>query len=286
MEERGWDIDYTKKSKLFVKANNIEIYEEFFEVLNIFVNGNNILGDMISKIKINDYINIYNKDHSINENQQNLPTCWCHSLAKAIEYASHRIYRGEYLKIYPYPTFNELKNLILKEYGSTGKANSEMTSILSHILPRYFLRYSTYKGIPEHKIKTILIKGRPLVFTYDLSEKQWENFKTFFFYENKTGTLTKEIINRDIPGKNFNNKKYLGHAVILIGYNENGFVFLNSWGDDFGDNGKFTVKSIDVFTSPFFIDIFFEESDLPLSLRNAWYKYSKENEEQFRDDYL
>ena len=70
MEERGWDIDYTKKSKLFVKANNIEIYEEFFEVLNIFVNGNNILGDMISKIKINDYINIYNKDHSINENQQ------------------------------------------------------------------------------------------------------------------------------------------------------------------------------------------------------------------------
>ena len=74
-----------KKSKLFVKANNIEIYEEFFEVLNIFVNGNNILGDMISKIKINDYINIYNKDHSINENQQNLPTCWCHSLAKAIE---------------------------------------------------------------------------------------------------------------------------------------------------------------------------------------------------------
>ena len=56
MEERGWDIDYTKKSKLFVKANNKEIYEEFFEVLNIFVNGNNILGDMISKIKINDYI--------------------------------------------------------------------------------------------------------------------------------------------------------------------------------------------------------------------------------------
>ena len=76
-----------------------------------------------------------------------------------------------------------------------------MTSILSHILPRYFLRYSTYKGIPEHKIKTILIKGRPLVFTYDLSEKQWENFKTFFFYENKTGTLTKEIINRDIHVK-------------------------------------------------------------------------------------
>ena len=61
---------------------------------------------------------------------------------------------------------------------------------------------------------------------------------------------------------------------------------MNSWGDDFGDNGKFTVKSIDVFISPFFIDIFFEESDLPLSLRNALYKYSKENEEQFRDDYL
>ena len=63
LEERGWDIDYTKKIKLFVKANNIEIFEEFIDIINSFVNGNNILGDMLSKIELNDYINLYNKEH-------------------------------------------------------------------------------------------------------------------------------------------------------------------------------------------------------------------------------
>ena len=287
LEERGWSIDYTKKSKLFVKANNIEIFEEFFEVLNLFVNGNIILGDMISKIKINDYINTYNKKHIINEDQYNLPICWCHSLAKVIEYASHRIYRGEYLSKYPYPTFEEIKNLILKKYGSNdGKTNQEMTEILSEILPGYFLRYSSYNYIPEHKIKAILIKGRPLVFTYYLSYMQWENFRNFFKYENKKGTLTKEIVNRDIPGNKFSKYDGSRHAVILIGFNDNGFVCLNSWGEDFGDNGKFTIKSIDVLERPFFIDVFFEECDLPYNLRNAWYKKSLENEKEFRDNYL
>lgn len=287
LEERGWNIDYTKKSKLFVKANNIEIFEEFFEVLNSFVNGNNILGDMISKIKINDYINTYNNDHIINEDQDKLPICWCHSLAKVIEYASHRIYRGEYSNAYPYPTFDELKDLMLKKYGSNrGRSNKEMTEILSHILPRYYLSYSEYNNIPEHKIKAILIKGRPLVFTYYLSEKQWTNFKSFFKYENKKGTLTKEIVNRDIPGKNFSSKKGMRHAVILIGFNENGFVCLNSWGENFGDNGKFTIKNIDVLEKTFFIDVYFNESDLPLNLRNAWDRYSQENEKKFRDTYL
>ena len=31
LEERGWKIDYTKKNKLFIKANNIEIFEEFID---------------------------------------------------------------------------------------------------------------------------------------------------------------------------------------------------------------------------------------------------------------
>ena len=128
LEERGWKIDYTKKNKLFAKANNYEIFEEFIDVLNSFINGkNNILGEMISKIKINDYINFYNKKHRINENQNNLSICWSHALAKVIEYASHRIYRGNYLDKYPYPIFNDLKNDLIKEYKEEDKNDIEIT---------------------------------------------------------------------------------------------------------------------------------------------------------------
>ena len=91
LEERGWKVDYTKKSKLFVKANNIEIFGEFFDVVNSFIKGDCILGNMIAKIELNDYISSFNKNNRISENQDNLTTCLCHSLAKVIEYASHRI---------------------------------------------------------------------------------------------------------------------------------------------------------------------------------------------------
>ena len=62
LEERGWKVDYTKRSKLFVKANNIEIFEEFFDVVNSFIKGYHILGNMIAKIELNDYISSFNKN--------------------------------------------------------------------------------------------------------------------------------------------------------------------------------------------------------------------------------
>ena len=247
LEERGWKVDYTKKSKLFVQANNIEVFEEFFGVVNSFVNGNNILGNMIAKIELDDYISSYNKNHRINENQNGQPTCWCHSLAKVIEYASHRIYRGKYLDTYPYPVFSDLKNYLINKYNANGKSDYKMANILDEILPKYFLRYSYYNtyNIQEDKIKTALMRGRPLVLTYFLSAKQWWNFENFF-NNNKKGILNKEIVNKNIPKYLYENIKDSRHAVILIEYNEDGFVCLNSWGKDFGDNGKFRIKNLNV----------------------------------------
>ena len=285
LEERGWDIDYTKKSKLFVKANNIEIFEEFIDIINSFVNGNNILGDMLSKIELNDYINLYNKEHRINLSQNGLPNCWCHALSKVIEYASHRIYRGKYINKYPYPSFIYLKEYLIREYGTKGKSDRAMAQILDKILPKYFLRYSYYTYIDEHKIKTILMRGRPLVLTFDLYAKQWANFD-IFFAQNKKGVLTKELINKDIPYNLYKDETDGGHAVILIEYNEDGYVCLNSWGKNFGDNGKFRIKNFDVLENSHIFDVYFYESDLPKDLIMAWNEYKKENEKKFKDNYF
>ena len=51
LEKRGWEINYTKKSRLFIQANDIKIFEEFMDILNSFINGENFLGNMISTIE-------------------------------------------------------------------------------------------------------------------------------------------------------------------------------------------------------------------------------------------
>ena len=148
---------------------------------------------------------------------------------------------------YPYPVFNDLRDYLINKYNEKGKKVYQMANILDDILPKYFLRYSYYNtnNIHEDKIKTIIMRGRPLVFTFTLSAKQWYNFGKFFD-NNKKGILTKEILNKDIPKYLYEKETSGGHAVILIEYNEDGFVCLNSWGKDFGDNGKFRIKNLNV----------------------------------------
>ena len=282
LEERGWKVDYTQKSKLFLMANSIDIFEEFINVLNSFVNGN-ILGNMISKIELNEYITFYNKDHRINEKQKG-GICWCHSLSKVIEYASHRIYRGRYLEKYPYPVFSELRDNLIEKYKPEGKKISEFDEILDKTLPKYFLRYSKYSNSQEEKIKIALMKGRPLVFTYFLSEKQWTNFSNFF-KKNKKGILTTEILNRGISDNSLKNDEREGHAVILIEYNEDGYICLNSWGESFGDKGKFRIKTINVLGDSVIYDVYFYESDLPNDLKKEWNWYSQQNEKKFKEKY-
>ena len=284
LEQRGWEVDYTQKSKLFIKANSMDIFDEFFTALNSFINGNNILGDMLSKIKMNDYITFYNKAHRISENQIG-PICWCHSLAKIIEYGSHRIYRGKYLEKYPYPVFSDLRDLLINKYNNKGKTDFQMRKILDEILPKYFLRYSYYSNIQESKIKLALMRGRPLVLTFDLSAMQWKNFGDFF-RKSKKGIITNEILNKKIPEYLYKDETSDGHAVILIDHDDDSFICLNSWGKNWGDNGKFRIKDLNILVNPAIFDVYFYESDLPYELKQEWYKYSKKNEKTFKDKYF
>ena len=285
LEKRGWEINYTKKSRLFIQANDIKIFEEFLDILNSFINGENFLGNMISTIEFYENIKNYIKDHRINEEQKG-PICWCHALAKVIEYASHRIYRGKYKNKYPYAIFTELRDNLIKEFfEGNGKTNEEMMKILDQILPNYYLRYSGYYKIQEENVKKALMKGRPLVYTYKFTAMQNANFQQFF-RENKTGILTKEILNRNIPYNSYKRYNEGGHAVILIEYNEDGFVLLNSWGEDFGDKGKFRIKNLDVLANPFIIDVYVDKNNLPDELKREWKEYSQENERIFKNKYF
>ena len=127
------------------------------------------------------------------------------------------------------------------------------------------------------------MKGRPLVLTYKLFPNQWKNFKNFY-KKNRKGILTKEFINKEIKeikeiNMNLRNiilyylkklkmminnikEKEDGHVVIIVEYNEDGYVCLNSWSKNFADNGQFRIKNLDVLLSPFIIDVYFNIIDL------------------------
>jgi hypothetical protein len=66
-------------------------------------------------------------------------------------------------------------------------------------------------------------------------------------YKTYEGDLTRDIFTGKLPYYLINTKtkledgttrnNYGAHAVNIVGYNDNGFIFKNSWGTDWGDNG-------------------------------------------------
>jgi C1A family cysteine protease len=79
-------------------------------------------------------------------------------------------------------------------------------------------------------IKNCIFQGYPILLGIELYESSEydENLKSGF-----------------LPIPDIDNEKYIGgHCVLLVGYNDQKkiFCFLNSWGEDVGDNGYFYVS--------------------------------------------
>ena len=60
-----------------------------------------------------------------------------------------------------------------------------------------------------------------------------------------------------------------GHAVVLIRCHPNCLVFMNSWGQAFGDGGLFRVENEKVLHNMEFFDVYWDEDDLTPSEKVA-----------------
>ena len=101
------------------------------------------------------------------------------------------------------------------------------------------------------------MKTRPCVAKFHLSGQQWGNFSKFY-RNNPTGILTKEILNEN---NYYPDEKDGGHSVVLTHICKDYLTFLNSWGNNWADNGYFKVKSADVLGASFY-DVFWYITDL------------------------
>ena len=274
----GWEIPESGESKLFVKTNNSKDLNDFIDLLNKgiqedneytneYTNANNKLLDMIGNsflLKIVD--ENYIKQFDVFEQKDKI--CWLYSFSTVIYFASSRIF-GRKLKI------DDIKNKIWENEGgeNKGKKNSELAEKYLYkedeqIIDnenKFRLRYKKIDKNNESKIRRIIIKGRPCLASFGLTKNQWKKFYDFF-KENPKGILTKNDINSN------ENKEVekIGHAVVLIAIEKNCLVFLNSYGEGFGDKGYFRVENSNVLHIRYY-DIYWDESCLTKKEKDYYY---------------
>ena len=267
----GW-VSKTKYCRLFIGVNNESSMKEFSLLLNKLLTFEDAVFDNIikelGKMAMSSFIYTYNINVFQSKNQI-FGTCWANACAACIHFALRRII-GRKEK-----SFEDIRKHLIVNYSLNDEDGNFVDEVLEKVVEEYGLKMKEL--FTDEEAKEALKNGRPCVATFSLNANQWANFSDFFKEKyNRKQCLTKERINQ----KNDKKDKPGGHAVVLIDAHEDELVFLNSWGMEFGDLGKFRIKNGDVLTNadkPYekirYFDIFWYESDLKAEEINAYKKY-------------
>lgn len=76
-----------------------------------------------------------------------------------------------------------------------------------------------------------------------------------------------------------------GHAVVLIRCSPECLVFLNSWGQDWGDGGFFRVKDATVLNNMRFFDVYWLEEELTPKEKEAYKLKASHNAKKLHKEF-
>lgn len=260
LARRGWKIPSSGFCRLFAYVNDENMIYEFISIMKDVINNNDIFINIRGALYYNNYVN-ENINNFKTTDQKGEGICWSHACATVIHMTIARIY-GRKL-----PSFLEIRDELLQTFGRKGQ-NPE--NVLNQILySKYKLHY---RKVDENEAKNAVKKLRPCVASFGLTALQWYNFSRFF-KRNRTGVLTSEIINEPVEStyKSTDGR----HSVVLIGVCDKYLTFLNSWGNDFGDNGKFRIADSSVLGPINYYDIYWLLKDLSQEEIDAFNNNSK-----------
>ena len=129
--------------------------------------------------------------------------------------------------------------------------------------------YQIINFVNDIGARKAIMKTRLCVATFRLNKRQMAKFY-YFFVKNPKGILTNKKILNEPNG--FPIGKINGNAIVLTHISKSYSKFLNSWGTEWGNNGYFRVKSVDVLGIEF-ADIYWDKSDLSSDEINSYNKY-------------
>ena len=139
------------------------------------------------------------------ENQGNLKSCAVVAVTSAYEIQYKPKKAIDHKKMY--------------EILSPGKTGIKIVKIFRHMGVKY-------KRIEPKDIKDELSNGKPVIISMWYSK-----------FKNPNKSLL-EPSSYEIPYDRDYSEK---HAMVIIGYNEHGYIVENSWGKDWGDVGRFIL---------------------------------------------
>lgn len=188
--------------------------------------------------------------------QGNLGSCTANATSNAILFFLKRSKKKEFqpsrLYIYYFSRFieNSIENDTGCEIRNVMKAVSYFGACSEDLIP---YNIQKYKELPS---KFCIQNGKMMIrnFKYLSIDQNLNIIKNCIFqkypiilgielYESSSYEVN--LKNGKIPTPDIHNEKYLGgHCVLLVGYDDINelFCFLNSWGDDVGDDGYFYVS--------------------------------------------
>ena len=252
--KRGWKIDFdNNETRLFFQVNHPDLIKEVCDMAKKGVLSQDALSDMLSTVDLDLYINTSND--GFRAKKQDESTCYANASAAVLHLAMKRVIGRDG----GYPDFYELRRELIAKYGKHGAPTKR---VLEEVCPKYRLQCKEVDAIGA--MKAISAK-QPVVARFYLSGAQWDQFHQFYEDDPK-GILTRSYLD----SKHHSTTKPCGHAVVLTSYDAESLRLMNSWGDDWADNGFFRVQNANVLPCLKFFDVFWTEDSLSQKEKRAY----------------
>ncbi|XP_028397400.1 uncharacterized protein LOC114521182 [Dendronephthya gigantea] len=264
--KQDWKIDIANnETKLFMQVNHPDNLREACEMAQN-VCCTEFLSELLVSIDLDIYIN--QTTGGFKAQKQEGGTCYANASAAALHLAMHRILGREA----GYPEFNMLRKEMIDAHGKKG-ANTE--KVLKEMCSKYRL-HSKKVGIT--KAKEAIVKKRPVVARFSLTDDEWHEFSEFY-RNDPEGVLTRNKLDKRKRPKNAPTR---GHAVVLTSYSSKCLILMNSWGEEWADNGFFRVQNAEVLQLEFF-DVYWTLNDLTEREKEYYRKHGHEVAQKLMD---
>jgi hypothetical protein len=268
-----WNLPPSGQSRLFLRANNLDVVNEFCDMLiSNLPDAADTLLDIIGNYDLDQYINALNKE--TNGKKQKGGTCYANAIGFVFYLAMKRVVGRKV------PEFPEILAKLVEKYSENGAATAQ---VLEKEVKNYRLRY---REVNEEDARIAINRRRPVVATFRLEDgpqggtHQWQKFGAFF---HEKAATREGILKREHIGEPSKTDTMGGHAVILVRCSPLSLTFMNSWGDQWGSGGNFSIENAEVLSNknyPMrFFDVFWTEADLLKEEKEA---YEEQNKEQLK----
>ncbi|KAL6399368.1 hypothetical protein AUP68_17914 [Ilyonectria robusta] len=269
----GWEVPSAGEVALYATVSSSAALDEFCSLLLSARFGSaDALLDVIGRISHDSYINdeyvLRCKDPS---DQGKSATCYAHATAAIVHMALLRIVGRED----DYPSIEEVRKRIEGKFPPKPGVR-DVEEVLKAATTWY--RPLRFRRVDEDGARQAVLRRRPVLTTFHLSESGWGVFYEHFEERLDPPEEPLPPLRRAQVAAYRSEPSGGGHAVVLTSCNPDSLTFLNSWGNKWGTKGSFSVEDHTVLdldgTSREhhvnFYDVYWLESELTATERQAY----------------